>query len=211
MIKSEKLWDRMASIYDDSTKKFDHLHKKVVENTMKFLKTNDTVLDCACGTGTMTMEIAIGVEKIQGIDISSKMLEIAKRKAYDLGIDNIEFTHSTMFDERLTRGKFDVILAFNVLHYFRDIEKHISRINELLKPKGIFVSVTPCSVEKKTFSRYLFVSLLSILVKLRIFPFIEFFRYTDLNEIITKGNFQIIETEKLHGPEEHYFVVARKF
>jgi ubiquinone/menaquinone biosynthesis C-methylase UbiE len=210
MIKSEKLWDRMAKIYDDSTKKFDHLHNNVVENAMKFLKSNDTVLDCGCGTGKMTLDIANRVKKIQAIDISSKMLEIAKRKAHDLGINNISFSHTTMFDENLTKEKFDVILAFNVLHYFKDIKKNITRINELLKPKGMFISLTPCSIEKNTISSYFFATLISLLVMVRILPYIKLYRYSDLNGVITNGNFQIIESEKLHGPEEHYFVIAQK-
>jgi ubiquinone/menaquinone biosynthesis C-methylase UbiE len=210
MIKSEKLWDRMANIYDDSTKQFNYINNKVVENAMKYLNAHDTVLDCGCGTGTMTLDISFGVGKIQAIDISSKMLGIAKRKAHDLGINNIEFTHTTIFDEGLTKEKFDVISAFNVLHYFKDIEKHITRINELLKPKGIFVSVTPCSIEKKTLSSFLFATLMSFLVMVRVFPYIKFYRYIDLNGVITNGNFQILESRKLHGPEEHYFIVARK-
>ena len=209
-MKSEKLWDRMANIYDDSTRKFNHLHSEVVKNTMKYLNAEDTVLDCGCGTGTMTLGIAIGVGRIQAIDISSKMLEMAKVKAKVLGINNVDFAHSTVFDEGLTSGRFDVILAFNVMHYLEDIEKHITRINELLKPEGTFVSVTPCSIEKKTLSRYLFATSISFLVLVRILPYMKFYRYADLNRAITNANFRIIESEELHGPEEHYFVVARK-
>jgi ubiquinone/menaquinone biosynthesis C-methylase UbiE len=150
MNKSEKLWDMMSKMYDDGTKKFAPLHIKVVENTKKYLKPNDIVLECGCGTGTMTMDIASKVKEVQAIDISSKMLDIAKRKALGYKIKNVDFVHSTIFDERFATGSFDVILAFNVLHYLRDIQKSMGRINELLKPEGLFISVTPCSIEKKT-------------------------------------------------------------
>jgi len=210
MNKSEKLWDRMSKIYDKTTKKFDQLNIKVVENTKKYLNVNDIVLECGCGTGTISIEIANKVKEIYAIDISSKMLDIAKRKTDENKIENIHFLQSTIFDERYKIGSFDVILAFNVLHYFENIQKHMKRINELLKPEGMFISVTPCSIEKKTFLSFIFSIFISFIVKIGILPYIKFFRFSDLDELMTDGSFQIVETTKLHGPEEHYFIIAKK-
>ena len=210
MNRSEKLWDRMSKMYDGATEKFGDINFRVVENTKKYLMPKCIVLEIGCGTGTMTLDIANEVKEVQAIDISSKMLDIAKRKALDNKIENIEFVQTTIFYERFTMESFDAILAFNVLNYLKDIQKSIERINELLKPGGLFISVTPCSVEKKTISSYLFGIFMSFLVKIRILPFIKFFRYSELDRIIAGGNFQIVETERLHGPEEHYFVMARK-
>jgi ubiquinone/menaquinone biosynthesis C-methylase UbiE len=211
MIKSEKLWDRMAKGYDEATRKFDHLHHKVVASTLPYLKGSDVVLDCGCGTGAMTLGIAQNVAEVQAVDISSKMLAIAKRKAHDLEIQNIDFIQSTIFDDRITVTKYDAILAFNVLHYFKDVQKNVKRIHELLKPEGKFISVTPCAIEKKTISSYLFSAFISFLVTVRMLPYIRFYRYVDLNGVMEQGNFRMIETQHLHGPEAHYFVVAGKF
>jgi 2-polyprenyl-3-methyl-5-hydroxy-6-metoxy-1,4-benzoquinol methylase len=53
------------------------------------------------------------VKKVHGIDISSKMIEIAKRKTIERKTPNLDFAQGTIFDERLEKGSFDVILAFN--------------------------------------------------------------------------------------------------
>jgi ubiquinone/menaquinone biosynthesis C-methylase UbiE len=210
MNKSEKLWDRMSTVYDAGTKKFDYINIKVIENTKKYLKPNDIVLECGCGTGTLTVDVANSVKEVHAVDVSSKMLDNARAKALDRKIENINFVQSTLFDERFSIEAFDVILAFNVLHYLKDIRESIKRINTLLKPGGLFISVTPCSIEKRTFASFLFSKFISVLGQTRILPYIKFFKFAELDRIVTNENFTIVESEKLHGPEEHYFITARK-
>lgn len=210
MNKSEKLWDRMSKVYDKATKKFDRINFKVIESTQKYLNYNDIVLECGCGTGTISIEVAKKVKDIFAIDISSKMIIIAKRKSEENKIDNIHFLQSTVFDEKHKICSFDVILAFNVLHYFKNIQKHIERVHELLRPQGVFISVTPCSIEKKTILSFIFSIFICFIVKIGILPYIKFFKYSELDKLLTQGSFQIVETEKLHGPEEHYLIIARK-
>ncbi|MFC1956322.1 class I SAM-dependent methyltransferase, partial [Chloroflexota bacterium] len=81
------------------------------------------------------------------------------------------------------------------------------RINELLKPEGIFISVSACMGDKK--------SLLSVLVflasKMRIVPqHINLFKLPELQGIITSGGFQIVEYERMDDRVPHYCIVARK-
>ncbi|NEW06798.1 methyltransferase domain-containing protein [Paenibacillus sp. SYP-B3998] len=57
---------------------------------------------------------------------------------------NINYAHSTIFDERYKKGSFDVILVFHVLHLLEDEHIVLQRINELLKPGGLLISATPC-------------------------------------------------------------------
>ncbi|MBN1217339.1 MAG: class I SAM-dependent methyltransferase [Anaerolineae bacterium] len=215
MSKTEKLWDKMSKIYDKETKHLDWVNTKVAENTKKYLNGSDSVLEIGCGTGTITIEIADKVKEIHAIDISSKMLEIAERKAGERKIENIDFSQSTIFVERYKRESYDVILAFNVLHYFEDTQKVMKRINELLKPGGWFMSVTPCSGEtQKSFSDILKIlrNIVFLLPKIGIvpFPYIRFFTPSELEDSIAHGKFQIVEAENWHGPEEHYFIAAKK-
>ena len=112
MYESEKFWDRTA-------KNFEKTPIKTVEKIRKHIKSSNTVLDLGCATGTIVNEIADNVKEIHGIDISSKMIKIAKDKASKRIIKNAYFTQSTIFDERYKKESFDVILAFNVLHLFK--------------------------------------------------------------------------------------------
>ncbi len=148
MIKPEKFWDKMANNYDQEEKKDEPTYMKIIEKTKKYLRISDIVLDYGCGTGLISNEIADNVKVIYAIDTSSKMVEIAKRNASERKIENIDYAHSTIFDERYKRGSFDVILAFYILHLLEDTHKVMQRINELLKPGGLIISATPCMGEK---------------------------------------------------------------
>jgi len=140
---------------------------------------------------------------------SPKMIDAAKRKAAERKIENIHFAQSTIFDERYKRETFDVILAFNILHFLEDTQKVMTRINELLKPKGLIVSLTPCLGEKKSFINILIFLLVFLQTKMGIVPYIRFFRISEFENSIANGYFQIIETESLHSTAEQYFIVAK--
>jgi len=133
------------------------------------------------------------------------MIEIAKKKAEDRKIQNICYTHSTIFDERYKSGSFDVILVFYILHLLEDTQLVMQRIYELLKPGGLIISVTPCMGERTYFK-----SILSIASKIGIIPKIKSFKISELKHSITKGNFEIGETECLHHKSQQYFIVAKK-
>jgi 2-polyprenyl-3-methyl-5-hydroxy-6-metoxy-1,4-benzoquinol methylase len=205
MNKSEKFWDKSASKFEQAEKKDEQTNFKIIDRTKKYLKTSDIVLDFGCGTGLISNEIANNVKLIQAIDISSKMIELAKIKADNHKIHNIDFSHSTIFDERYKSGSFDVILAFYILHLLEDNQKTIQRINDLLKPGGLIISVTPCIGEKI----FLKVSL-SLLSKIGLVPDIKSFKISELEDSIANGNFEIIENESLHQGMPQIFIVAKK-
>ncbi|UCE37493.1 MAG: class I SAM-dependent methyltransferase [Thermoplasmata archaeon] len=211
MDKSEKIWDKIADNYDKSEKRFEPIHKKTIENTKKYLNSTDIVLDYGCATGTKALELASSVKRIQGIDISSKMIEAAKRKAVERKIENVVFTHAIIFDERYKRESFDVILAFNILHSLEGHKQVLKRINELLKPGGLFISVTPCLKEKMAIRNRLELSFFRLLIIIRVFPnILTRFKIPELEDLITSGNFQIIETENIFHRMTSYFVTAKK-
>lgn len=138
------------------------------------------------------------------------MIDAAKRKAVERKIENIEFTKSTIFDERFKRESFDVIQALNILHFLEDTQKVTKRINELLKPGGLIISVKPCLGEKKSFINILIFLLVFLQTKLGIVPYIRYFRISEIEDSIANANFQIVETEILHSPGGQYCIVAKK-
>ena len=201
----EKFWDRTANSYDKEEKKDKQTYLSIIEKTRKYLKVSDVVLDYGCGTGLISNEIAGNVKMVHAIDISSKMIEIAKNKAIGRKIQNIDYAYSTLFDDRYKKSSFNVILAFYVLHLLDDSQMVIQRMNELLKPGGLIISVTPCMGEKPILN-----SIFSIFSKLGIIPKIISFKFSDLEHLLTNENLEIIETECLHKKSEQYFIVAKK-
>ena len=210
MNKTEGFWDKVAHKFDKRSQKIDPAEIKTLENTKKHLSSGAIVLDYGCATGTIAIEIAATVKKIHGIDISSKMIDTAQRKAVERKIENIEFTKSTLFDAGFKKESFDVILALNIMHFLEDTQKVMKRINDLLKPGGLLISVTPCLREKKSFLNILIFLLLFIQTKTGMLPYIRFFKISEFEYSITHSDFHIIETEKLHSPGEQYFIVAKK-
>ncbi|VVB51778.1 Ubiquinone biosynthesis O-methyltransferase [uncultured archaeon] len=204
MNKSEKFWDRMAKYLDREERKDEPTNVKIIEKTRNRLKISDNVLDYGCGTGTAAIEIAGSVKTVKGIDISSKMIEAAKRKTVEHKVKNIDFAQTTIFDEKLRKGSFDVILCFYLLHLVEDTPKVMQRINELLKPGGLIISATPCI--RETFLGVL----LSLVSKIGLIPPITSFKISELEDSIANGNFEIVETECLHKSGQKYFIVAKK-
>ncbi len=210
MRKPEKFWDMMSNNFDKEAKDNgrEQLHVKTIENAKKYLNIGDTVLDCGCATGRKTIEIAGHVKKVHGIDISSKMIEAAKRKVAERKIENIDFAQAIIFDERYKRESFDVILAFNVLHLLEDTQKVMQRINELLKPGGLMISSTVCMGKKKSFLTIV----LPLLTKIGVIPSMRFFKASELEDSIADERFQIIETNSLNnlGSVPSQFIIAKK-
>ena len=213
MTKSEKIWNLIATNYDESEKHFRDIHRENLKKTKKYLRPGDMVLDFGCGTGTQALGIAADVKEVYGIDTSSKMIEIAKIKANRNRTMNVVFSQSTIFDERLKKGSFDVVMAFNILHYLEDTTKFMQRINQLLKPGGLFISSTECMGEedKKKFSRFLSFSVLWVMKKTQIIS-TKFFKISELEDLIYNANFKIVEAENLKLRDlQFYFIAAKKF
>jgi len=207
MDKSEKFWDRAAKDFTDHEQQTQLSENKDFITTLKYLNENDTVLDYGCATGIISNAIADKVKEIHAIDISSRMIEIAKRKADERYITNIKYAQATIYDERYQKEAFSAILAFRILHMLENPHLIVRRINELLKPGGVFISVTACMGNKMAF--------LSILVflasKMRILPqHINMFKLPELQGIISSEGFHIVEYERMDDNIPHYCIVARK-
>ena len=206
MNKSEKFWDRSAKEYDTKKIKWEQIYNKAVENTKEYLQSDFIILDYGCGAGVITAQLAEYVKGIIAIDISSGMLDAAKRNAADKGVNNIKFEKATIFDDIYKKESFDVITAFNIFHLLENIDKEMERIKELLKPGGLLISETPCLAEKKSF----FGGFLKFLSKLRIAPYLNLFKFSDLENFIIESEFKIIKAEDLEQNLRNYYIVAKK-
>jgi len=206
MDNKEKFWNRIAKNYDQQVNADDQTAIKTIEHTKKYLRPSDIVMDYACATGKFTFAIGDLVKEIHGIDIASEMIAVAKRIAGERNREHIHFAQKTLFDEGYHAGSFDVILAFNILHLLEDPQQVVVRVNELLKADGIFISATACLGKDRSLVRMI----LWPLSKLGIVPYINFFRPSEVDELIAHGNFEILETHALSPSPLNYFVAARK-
>jgi 2-polyprenyl-3-methyl-5-hydroxy-6-metoxy-1,4-benzoquinol methylase len=211
MSKSLAFWDTASKNYDKTEERFEYIHKKSRENTKKYLEDGDIVLDYGCGTGTTSCELASHVKEIHAIDISSKMIDIAKEKAAVINVENTSFLQTEIFDKRYQNDSFDKILAFNMLHTVPNPQDVTQRIHELLKPNGLFISITPCLRDKMSFLINLHIQLVRLLGKVGIIPIpIRRLKSSELDDLLAKGNFEPIDTQNIYKGASSYFIVAKK-
>ncbi|MCK4922636.1 MAG: methyltransferase domain-containing protein [Bacteroidales bacterium] len=209
MNKSEEFWNKLSKNYDKQA--IDKAYKLIVDKSKKHFRNNDTILDFGCATGLYAVEFANNVKEIQAFDISSKMIDIARKKAINNQIDNITFSQTTLFDKTYKKSSIDTILALNILLYFKDLEKVLNRMNELLKTDGLIITSTACLKEKRTFIGIMSSSIIFTLKKLKILPYLKFFTIHELEEKIENCGFEMIETGILiDKPATEYYIVAQK-
>lgn len=211
MNKSKEFWDNASKNYDRTEERFEYIHSKSRENTKKYLNSSNIVMDYGCGTGTTSCEIANHVKEIHAIDISSKMIDIAKEKAVVGKVENVNFVQTDIFDKRYKRESFDTILAVNMLHTVSNPQYVMGRIYELLKPEGLFISITPCLRDKMSFLVNIQIQLVRMLCKIGIIPIpIRRLKSSEFDDLMANGNFQTIDTEKIFKGASSYFIVAKK-
>lgn len=136
-------YDQIAAVYDQ---RWSHY----VTNTLLFLKTwvqispLATVLDVACGTGEFERLVLSEHPKQQlvGVDISEKMLAIARQKCY--AYPNVEFHTASASALPFASNSFDVALSANSFHYFDDPLVTLGEMKRVLKPNGTVVILDWC-------------------------------------------------------------------
>ena len=99
------------------------------------------VLDIATGTGDLAIMLSdTEADKIIGLDISLGMLEIGKKKISDRNLNNkIELVLGDSENLPFEDECFDAITVGFGVRNFENLEKGLSEIYRVLKPKGTFV------------------------------------------------------------------------
>lgn len=144
--------DYLQNLFNAYAPRFDRhlsdvLNYKTPEKLHHFLqesasgRTYENILDLGCGTGLMAECLQSKGAQCTGVDISSKMLEEARKKnLYEtlFAGDILQY-----LDE--TDQQYDLVVAADVLVYFGDLSPIFQKISRVLKPKGFFLF----SVEKQ--------------------------------------------------------------
>lgn len=99
--------------------------------------TNKKILDLGCGFGANTNKlINLHTSRVVGVDLSSKMLEIAKKENK---YDNVEYLCMDLNEIDKIEEKFDIIISSLSFHYIKDFNKLINNIYNLLNKDGVLI------------------------------------------------------------------------
>ena len=140
----------IQSLFDDYAARFDHHLAEVLDYKVPKLLKNillglqsknvniDVAIDLGCGTGLSGEAFRPLCKKLVGIDLSPKMLEIAKKKeVYDV-IENIDLNKYLNNDLE----KYDLFIATDVLIYIGDLSQLFSNISGASKSGAVFLFST---------------------------------------------------------------------
>jgi len=97
----------------------------------------ERIVDVGCGPGLLALELsaAVGDEgRVTGIDASSAMIGLAKKRCADL--HNVELVAGDATSLALDDASADVVCCTQVLLYVADYEKAIAEMYRVLKPGG---------------------------------------------------------------------------
>lgn len=96
---------------------------------------NKTVLDLGCGYGEHCIHfVEEGAKRVVGIDISQKMLAIAKAENAH---QNISYLNMPMEDIGELQERFDIVVSSLAFHYVEDFKALINNIYRLLNDGGV--------------------------------------------------------------------------
>ena len=205
--KSERFWDNVSKRFSDSNRKMNSPALQTVkQNAGKYFTPTDKILDIGCGPGDITIEIARKTKEVYATDISEGMIGAAKERAINENITNIQFIHTDLSDMKFQSDSFDVITAFNVLQYINAKQNLYDKIYELLKPNGLFISITACLRERKSALRFILAGLTSM----KIVPEILFFKKSELERQIKDSGFTIRDASDLSNLPERFIIAVKE-
>ena len=129
-------WDRIAGIYDFAESFDSGAYKAMLEGIKQIVPEGANVLDCAAGTGELSIAAAEKAGHVLCTDMSLQMLERARKKSAKKGIKNISFEERDIFSLPDEDNTYDVAMAGNVLHLLEEPEKAVRELCRVTKQGG---------------------------------------------------------------------------
>lgn len=105
------------------------------------LKGHEKVLDIGSGPGELSIQIANRLEAggfLHGIDLSPRMIRLAKKIAAAHGSHNVAFGKGDALNLRFVNNTFDVVVSSNAFPWVPDRKRFLREVYRVLKPGGCF-------------------------------------------------------------------------
>ena len=100
------------------------------------VRSNDNVLDVACGPGMVACEFARHAGHVTGIDITPAMIEQAKKRQQELNLDNLAWAVGNAVPLSYPDSAFSLVITRYSFHHLLSPEKALSEMIRVCKPGG---------------------------------------------------------------------------
>lgn len=205
MAHAAAFWDRVADSYAKRPVSDPDAYERKLAETRRHLTPEMEVLELGCGTGTTALHHAPHVKHIRAVDISAKMLEIARAKADAADVTNVTFETTSVEDLRSAAETYDVVMVHSLLHLLDDRAAALAEIHRVLKPGGLLVSSTVCLGGGLPWLRLL----IPVMRFLGLAPRVWFLTPDALTAEVEAAGFRIVQSWR-HGRMTSLFLMARK-
>lgn len=129
-------WNKTAGLYDLAESINGSVYREMCAITTRLVPPGAKVLDCAAGTGELSLAAAKKAETVLCTDLSENMLKTARRKAEQRHANNIAFEARNIFDLKDPDETYDIVIAGNVLHLLKNPQGAVRELYRVLKPGG---------------------------------------------------------------------------
>ena len=134
-------WDKVAGVYDIFANIINKkTHKKLRTVVANEICENDSVLECACGTGLLTVAMAPRCKTLVATDFSSNMIKHAQKNCKNFS--NVTFSQANIMSLDFPDSTFDVVVAATVIHLLDKPAKAIKELDRVCKPGGKIIIPT---------------------------------------------------------------------
>lgn len=147
-------YDHLAQVYDAQYSEEQKAKIEAALNNTK-LSQNELVLDVGCGTGLLFRHVAESAKLVVGIDISSKILQEARKRTKQL--PNTAVVSADADYTPFQNQTFDQVFAITLLQNMPNPAETLAEIKRVSKPQSTIV-VTGL---KKKFTQERFIKLLN--------------------------------------------------
>lgn len=186
-MQADRFWDRIARKYYQQPVPNEADYQRKLEMSREHFPANAEVVEFGCGTGTTAVKHAPFVKHYRAVDISARMLEIARTQAADAQANNVDFIQGTLFDLQLPDASVYAVLGMSILHLLPNRDETLVEVHRVLKPGGTFISSTACVGEKMAWIRFL----VPLGQRLGLLPLLSVFNMAELKKAITAAGFDI--------------------
>lgn len=103
------------------------------------LRSGMTLLDCGCGSGSITVGLArvVAPGQVVAIDIAPIEIDRARERANQQGVSNVRFEVGDIFHLAYPDNTFDAVFCHNVLEHQNEPLKALLEMKRVLKPGGV--------------------------------------------------------------------------